>query len=75
MQEKFFVYLRGALEMSDTLFGEHSAASDADAQRHLDALREAIAPLALLREDVTVPDGLAFHTCQRVLSVRQERIE
>ena len=75
MQEHFFEYLRGALEMSDTLLTEHSDVSDANAQTHLQALREALAPLESLSDDVTVPDGLAVRTCQRIRGMRQENFE
>jgi hypothetical protein len=59
--------------MTDTLFVERSFAQDAQAERHVEALRLAIAPLDLLREELDAPAGLAVRTCQRIGEARQVR--
>jgi hypothetical protein len=71
MHESFSLDLHGALNVSDALFPEQSATSGECTPRHLEALREALRPLHLLRGDAIEPDGLASRTCLRIRCMRQ----
>lgn len=75
MHEELPGYLSAALEIAETLFVEPSLADSAEAQRQLEALCLAIAPLELLRQEIEAPEGLAHRTCQRIGEVRNSRID
>ena len=75
MRDDLIGFVLGALEPDEHEAIRQRAEQDRDLQRQVQFVERCLQPLALMRDDVSPPEGLAARTCQQLLAVSAERAE